>query len=65
MLISCERACASALTFYFTLKAVSVLLGGGLLVRFLLVLLGALAVVVHPFNSILLHRKIEKGFTCI
>lgn len=42
-------------TFYFTVKAVSVLLRGWLLVGFLVVLLGTLAVVVHPLNSILLH----------
>jgi len=45
-------------TFYFTLEAVSVLLGARFLVGCLVVLLGALTVVVHPLYSVLLQRII-------
>lgn len=55
----CVYVCV--VTFYFTLKAVSVLLKGWFLVSFLVVLLGALTVVVHPLNSILLQRITIKG----
>lgn len=48
--------CACVVTFDLTLKAVTILLKGGFLVGFLAVLLGALTVVVHPFNGVLLHR---------
>lgn len=56
--IVCLRACV--VTFYFTLKAVSILLRHRLLVSFLVVLLGALTVVVHPLNSILLRGNTRK-----
>lgn len=61
--VSRECVCVCVVTFYFALKAVSVLLGGWFLVRFLVVLLSALTVVVHPLNSILLHRITTKEFT--
>ena len=54
--------CVCLVTFYFTLKAVSILLKGWLLVRLLVVFLGALTVVVHPLNGILLHRVTKQDF---
>lgn len=49
-------------TFYFTVEAVSILLRGCLLVSFLVVLLGTLAVVVHPFDGILLCENTTTEF---
>lgn len=54
--------CVCVVTFYLTLKALSVLLEGWLLVRLLVVLLGALTVVVHPLNGVLLHRITIQDF---
>lgn len=58
-------ACASvrgrAFTFYFTVKAVSILLRCWLLVGFLVILLGTFIIVVHPLNRVLLQRKTIKG----
>lgn len=54
--------CSYVVTFYFALKAVSILLRGGFLVRFLVVLLGAFTVVEHPLNGILLHWNTIKDF---
>lgn len=50
-------------TFYFTLKAVPVLLSRRLLLDFLIVLPGAFAVVVHPFDGVFLREK-EKPKQC-
>lgn len=55
-------ACVRVVTFYFTLKAISIFLRHRLLVSFLVVLLGTLTVVVHPLNSILLRGNTRKGF---
>lgn len=59
----CVCACATgwAFTFYFTVKAVSILLRCWLLVGFLVILLGTLIIVVHPLNCVLLERKTIKG----
>lgn len=54
--------CVFVATFYFTLEAVSILLRGCLLVGFLVVLLGALTVVVHPFDGILLRENTTTEF---
>lgn len=48
-------------TFYFTLKPITALLGAGFLVRFLVVLLGALTAVVDPFNGVLLNKLRKKN----
>lgn len=57
----CVRVWLQAFTFYFTLKAVSVLLRRWFLLGFLVVLLGTLVIVVHPLNCILLQEKTSKG----
>ena len=56
----CVRVCVCecAVTFHFALEAVPVLLCESFLVG-PLVLLGALTVVVHPFNRILLQMKMK------
>lgn len=56
--VSCVRG--RSFTFYFTVKAVSILLRRRLLVGFLVVLLGTLVIVVHPLNCILLQEKTIK-----
>lgn len=55
-----EHVCACVITFDFTLKAISILLRDGFLVSFLVVLLGVLAAVVDPLDSILLNTFKKK-----
>lgn len=62
--VTSECVCVSAVTFYFALKAVTILLCGGFLVGFLVVLLGAFTIVVNPFYSILLHWE-KKYNNCL
>lgn len=54
-MVECARA--SLVTFHFALEDVAILLRGVFLAGPLVVLLGALRVVIHPFNGILLHRE--------
>lgn len=59
--VSCASVRGRAFTFYFTVKAVSILLRRWLLDGFLLVLLGTLVIVVHPLNCVLLQGKTITG----
>ncbi len=54
----CTFVCNS--TFNFTLKHISVLPCGGLLIGSLVVFLCTLTVVVHPFNGVLLQQETTK-----